>query len=1101
MRYNMGMSDQNLSPARSFLASLAGFVADPKRRSAIDKHNTQLGNPTDPVRSPGDKRYPHAAKRPHVERGGHDPLPTQAPHGQRSGSIDWGEGTRRIMPGKQTLIGLLNIASTQFDVPGIPSYVDMAGQTSNKGTRPEKEGMSEAAIQALAEKVFNDIQGLAAKVGTGQQGENIRTTDPNVINAVGRHLKDKPGGPTPPKGPEKEPEVEQEPEREPVRGPKQSPKEPEVEQEPEPKQPPKGPEPEREPEQAREPEPEPREREPEPTPPEPPKEEPKVEEPEPEPEAPRERPKLRVIQGGGEKDEEPEEPKVEEPEDRYSLLSPEARAELERRRNEAESSKIIEESKAHLEFLTTKGKDAVKPLVEEAQRHLDSARSFKSGVRDAQRALKEAEAQEKNIDTLVDLMQGKSRSRKGPLTRSMPQLSEETVARVLRDIQAKVPDLDALDEELARLRAKGTFTLTREESAALREAQTLRHRLVEYERAARIDRINQKVATKTLAPNDVDVAKEVERLAAHLSVVQELNDTMEAIRIGEQEQKDRFPQIQQYLIDNIAYIQQLGDDERPNDYLMGQLNRVANGDISTIPDYNQTSYTTGDRDVRTWGDLVTIIDQWGVGESSGSDVAKLGLEMAETQHAIRVLKHKQGNLRTAKNAIEPRELSRSGPVPSYDTDRLASGYQTDISTGNRAYLQVVGGTDITNKPLYSRRWNSVEELDNILEVLQSFRNRPDTRQFQAAYREKFGEDPPDVVYQRPHRRGANADVDSSGRISFYNSFFSNNPAEQRHTFYHEVGHGLGDAMTNDPDFFDAVTTPNFGKHYDAATGKDSMLSYVDIPDEHIADTYGTLLTGDPKILQKILETFPETVKTVIKGADKYGYPVPITSRSKVNEYFKRNPTAQNQEYLDPRTVDIPRAKMETDQAEVDDLYNELLHLQDVSAWADRFAYAEPKKNPLATSDSEVAEARARISDWKSYGTNRRDIQREIITVVERISDLTGKTANAVTKNIGKPVNRNSLYWGSLKYPDVRMDLDPSAYIADLNREADATPVAPREVPTPQGLTPEEQQSLTLGLNDLSNAEWEAFKQLSGSDKAKIMAQLAQGVPFSDVQIT
>lgn len=114
----MSSSENNPSPARSFLASLGGYIKDPKRRAAVDKHNTQFGRQGDP-KAPGDHRHPHAAPPPHQEVGGVPPgapLPTQKPHG---------EAVAQGILGKQTMMMMLRRAAEVRDGLDIPKWLAM----------------------------------------------------------------------------------------------------------------------------------------------------------------------------------------------------------------------------------------------------------------------------------------------------------------------------------------------------------------------------------------------------------------------------------------------------------------------------------------------------------------------------------------------------------------------------------------------------------------------------------------------------------------------------------------------------------------------------------------------------------------------------------------------------------------------------------------------------------------------------------------------------------------------------------------------------------------------------------------------------------------
>jgi len=159
------MSD-NVSPAKKFLASLGAFVTDPLRRTAIDKHNTQLGRP-EPVKAPGDPEgFRTAVNLDHKEVGGTgaDPLPTQVSHGRRGGV---GSGSR------QTIMTLLRRAAQLFGGRDISSWNDLLEMTD--------EEIWEEAARAFGSR--DNVRAMINQLPTRSKGENVRVDDihPSLI--------------------------------------------------------------------------------------------------------------------------------------------------------------------------------------------------------------------------------------------------------------------------------------------------------------------------------------------------------------------------------------------------------------------------------------------------------------------------------------------------------------------------------------------------------------------------------------------------------------------------------------------------------------------------------------------------------------------------------------------------------------------------------------------------------------------------------------------------------------------------------------------------------------------------------------------------------
>lgn len=324
------------------------------------------------------------------------------------------------------------------------------------------------------------------------------------------------------------------------------------------------------------------------------------------------------------------------------------------------------------------------------------------------------------------------------------------------------------------------------------------------------------------------------------------------------------------------------------------------------------------------------------------------------------------------------------------------------------------GTPVTS----SRAWRTTRELEEVFNVLASFEGDtvPTIPDLKRVFKERFGKDLPSWVKTAKYRTDSYGNTltnvpaasisPSTGEMTFYPPFFKSNEANKLQTFYHEVGHGLDHLMLADSKYFDLVYAPNFGNHYNPNTGQDTMISYANIPGEHIADTYGTLaIGGEP--LDDLLRMFPDTVRTVMGAAIEHGFPVPRASMERVREFFRRNPGATNAPYQDPRESLIPDAKKPEDQDEVDSLFLEGILLTDM-------VYGAPRWTDGTIDGQEQAVAQE---------GRERELMRRLSSVENKLEELTG-TNRYQTGYFGAPRVSNSLYWGSTEIPNVRMQLAP-----------------------------------------------------------------------------
>ena len=1121
MRYNIVMTEQNQdkSPARSFLSALGGFIKDPKRRTAIDKHNTEFGNPTDPIKSPGDPKYPHGARAPHLEVGGYDPLPTQKPHGMRHGVGD-------NVAGKQTLITLIRMAAKHFGIDA-PSFVDMAGQTPLGGERESKSPMSHAEIIKIAEARFHDLQGLMEAMATFGRGggQNQLVDDPRAIELVKKHLKisapKSPALPKPANGPN--PAKVAKPTAAVERGmraakERAAAKTRAFE--------------ERSARAAARPRPTGSKRlpkgqtgstaNPPPTPPPTPTPNP----PTPNPPTPTRHVPVTAVPKLTDSNGRPwRELRTEQDGETVTTLYSNDTPGIPRGRQLVEVITHPDKETLVGAPSTVSGPQPgqhafVKP--ENLAQALGDW-SYGSSVKDMTNSLGEApsapdtshapgtpgpnwaqharvvEAPKSDTQKLIDEI----------MDPAYQAAAEKLIAEDMAQAKASTPAVEPSNAKPPKLSVvqggnKPTDTGLHESHSLDEQIKNVSDNIDTLTEQAR--ELNKQTSADYLESRAVlldgdgvvplemrqrhkkaqDAAIFVSNSISHLSVLlgalkaekgarsaaQDTHNEQGIRTIGNSEFDNQRAAARKVIIDlaeaNLKASQFKHEMEalmaRAVDYLSNNLpdnTRVdvyGGGASLTQRDPQDSRILVSSTDV---GDLLngTQVEGVNVPDLMQSQYRQIKAQQDYYTDKIRQMNNSLDEFGDGVKGLGTSDMSRRAfergqrrrdmgflrlPTTAPQINPVNSPRQ---HVGNRgeiggANLRVIEGGQSSKEqfvtPRFSKDPTIIEALYQDLKRTKSIRDTKINRELKAKY---------PFLNFIPSPRGAVMSVNTDGVLNIHPKYFSADEEFKRHAMFHEAGHGLADAIMRNMEDNKWAFEPDAFK---ASVGNQLVYSgYTDRVHEHIAEMFGSFASGDKSRIEVYLDLFPDTVRNFMSAADNYGFAMPVETRTMVSKFLKENPDLHNTGFDDPLDkVKFISARSPENQKEVSKLQNEFNFLL--------------KRLPIL-----FDEASSAGNDHSKYG----DLMVEHSNLEYRMRSIRGRLFNL------------------LGYEEVNGLGAVDEYRGPV-----------RTMPDTGGLSTQEANRIKFSLNDLDASEWAAFGDLSGTDKARVMAQLAQGVPFSDIKL-